>query len=99
MDRVDQKKNETAAIKDLLSSFQLEPTEINPYFEEIESAPIAEKQKAEKILLRPSVNLKDIAAAVPKLATVLSGYDEDSIEQAEIQVKYQVYIDEKKTGH
>jgi tRNA uridine 5-carboxymethylaminomethyl modification enzyme len=74
----------------------LEPTDINPYFEEIESAPIAEKQKAEKILLRPSVNLKSIAVAVPKLATALSSYDEDSIEQAEIQVKYQVYIDKEK---
>jgi tRNA uridine 5-carboxymethylaminomethyl modification enzyme len=96
MERVDQKKNETAAIKDLLSTLQLEPTEINPYFQEIESAPIAEKQKAEKILLRPGVNLKDIAAAVPKIATALSNYNEDSIEQAEIQVKYQVYIDKEK---
>jgi tRNA uridine 5-carboxymethylaminomethyl modification enzyme len=44
MDRVNQKKSETAAIKDLLSSFQLEPTDINPYFKDIESAPIAENQ-------------------------------------------------------
>ena len=37
-----------------------------------------------------------MALAAPKLATALSGFNNDSIEQAEIQVKYQVYIDKEK---
>src|SRR5689334_4375779 len=96
MDLVDQKKKQTGEIKSILANLQFEPSEINPYFENIESALISEKQKAEKILLRPSVSIQDLADAVPKLATALSGFENESIEQAEIQVKYQVYIDKEK---
>jgi tRNA uridine 5-carboxymethylaminomethyl modification enzyme len=79
-----------------LSGIHLEPSEINPYFEKIGSATITEKQKADKIVLRPGVSLPEMAAFSPKLNGVLSGYNKDAVEQAEIQVKYQVYIDKEK---
>jgi tRNA uridine 5-carboxymethylaminomethyl modification enzyme len=96
MQKVMKKKAEVTEIKTLFSSTGLEPVEINGFFEGIGSAPITEKQKLEKIILRPNVQLADIRKHVDKIAESFSGFDEDSLEQAEIQVKYQVYIDKEK---
>lgn len=96
MDKVNTKKDGVAQIKKILKEMSVEPVEINSWFEDIGSSLITEKQKAEKILLRPSVELLDMAAVLPKLKAVLSGYSADTIEQAAIQVKYDVYIEKEK---
>ena len=95
MEKVRRKKLEVDEIKSALS-MQLEPAEINPFFEEIGSATITEKQKLEKIILRPNVGLQQISNAVPRLKDQMSSYSAEAIEQAEIQVKYQIYIDKEK---
>lgn len=96
MQKVLKKRNEVAELKTLFASTQLEPTEINGFFDEIGSAAISEKQKLEKILLRPNVQLQEVKEKVPKLQEALAGFNQESQEQAEIQVKYQVYIDKEK---
>jgi tRNA uridine 5-carboxymethylaminomethyl modification enzyme len=96
MDRVLQKRKEVEELKEVLRSTAIEPEEVNPYFEKIDSATIVEKQKAEKILLRPSVGLSNMRKEVAKVDEILNGFSSESIEQAEIQVKYQVYIDKEK---
>ncbi|MBI3139970.1 MAG: tRNA uridine-5-carboxymethylaminomethyl(34) synthesis enzyme MnmG [Sphingobacteriales bacterium] len=96
MTRVAEKKSAVEQIKKILRDLSVEPGEINAWFEEIGSAVISEKQKAEKILLRPSVELSSLAEALPKLKNALSPYSAASIEQAAIQVKYEVYIEKEK---
>ncbi|HEY6955817.1 MAG TPA: tRNA uridine-5-carboxymethylaminomethyl(34) synthesis enzyme MnmG [Flavisolibacter sp.] len=96
MDRVLLKKKEVEEIKGILTEAAVEPEEVNPYFEKINSAPINERQKAAKILLRPSVSLPDLIKHSSKLVEQIDGYNPESIEQAEIQVKYQVYIDKEQ---
>jgi tRNA uridine 5-carboxymethylaminomethyl modification enzyme len=96
MDKVIQKKNEVEKIKTYLSTVTIEPSEINNYFEEVGSASIIERQKAEKILLRPNISLQDLMKHVSKLESALLRFSSECIEQAEIQVKYQVYIDKEK---
>lgn len=96
MDRVLQKKKEVESIKQVLASMQIEPVEANPFFEKINSATITEKQKADKIVLRPSVSIRDMSIHIPKVAEALKPFQRESIEQAEIQVKYQVYINKEK---
>lgn len=94
--RVQDKKDGVEKIKALLREMPVEPGEINGWFEQIGTSPISEKQKAWKILLRPDVEISDFAAALPKLQTALSGYDREIVEQAAIQVKYEVYIDKER---
>ena len=79
-----------------LKSTALEPTEVNPYFETIGSAPISEKQRLEKIVLRPNLGLTDLMLHLPKVKEALASFIPDAVEQAEIQTKYQVYIDKEK---
>lgn len=96
MDLVDAKRSSVENIKNVLKDFAVEPDDVNPYFEKIGSALISEKQKAQKTLLRPAVELDDLMEALPKLNEVLQVYSQDSIEQASIQVKYDVYIEKEK---
>lgn len=96
MKRVDTKKQSVSQIATVLKEMSVEPAEINPWFESIGSSLISEKVKAEKILLRPSVELDAFANALPKLKTALADYDAESIEQASIQIKYNVYIEKER---
>ncbi|TCZ70500.1 tRNA uridine-5-carboxymethylaminomethyl(34) synthesis enzyme MnmG [Flaviaesturariibacter aridisoli] len=96
MQKVLRKRADVDAIKEYMGATQLEPAEINPFFESISSAPITEKQKLEKIILRPGVQLDALQQVVPRIGTELQVYGVESREQAEIQVKYQVYIDKER---
>jgi tRNA uridine 5-carboxymethylaminomethyl modification enzyme len=96
MSRLEKKQSEIASIKQAFSSTFIHPTEINPFFQEIGSASISEKQRLEKILLRPNVQVAELEKHLPAINDLLESFDEESIEQAEIQVKYQVYIDKER---
>jgi tRNA uridine 5-carboxymethylaminomethyl modification enzyme len=96
MDKVIHKKHDVEAIKEKMGTTSLEPAEVNPFFESISSAPIIEKQRVEKIVLRPNVSLDQMRSTVNTIDQLLNGYSPEAIEQAEIQVKYQVYIDKEK---
>jgi tRNA uridine 5-carboxymethylaminomethyl modification enzyme len=96
MDKVIQKKKEVEEIKEILKTTTLEPAEINTTLESLSSAPIYEKQRVEKLLLRPNLQLSDLSANIPKLQEALGSFSKEALEQAEIQTKYQVYIDKEK---
>jgi len=96
MDKVIEKKASIEKVKTVLKDLAAEPNEINTWFQKIGSSPISEKQKAQKILLRPDVELDEFAKAFPKLELALQGLSKESVEQASIQVKYDVYIEKEK---
>jgi tRNA uridine 5-carboxymethylaminomethyl modification enzyme len=93
---VKNKIKEVSGVKKVLSSISVEPDEINSFLETISSSPINEKQKAEKILLRPSVELTDLSTQVLKIGEELKNFSKESLEQASIQIKYDVYIQKEK---
>jgi tRNA uridine 5-carboxymethylaminomethyl modification enzyme len=96
MDRLVTKKNEVEKIRNILKELVVLPADINPWFVSIGSAEISEKQKASKILLRPNVELPDMADTLPILKEALQPFSKEAIEQASIQVKYHVYIEKEK---
>lgn len=96
MDKVIEKRNGVEKIKATLKDFAVEPEEINSYFTSINSSLITEKQKAQKILLRPDVELEEFATALPRLGEALKDFSKDALQQASIQVKYDVYIEKEK---
>jgi tRNA uridine 5-carboxymethylaminomethyl modification enzyme len=95
MQKVNHKKEEVARIKKILDELMLEPAEVNPYFEQIQSSPITEKQKAVKLLLRPDVSLKEMISNIPKLSVLTGNLNPEIAEQAEIQIKYERYIEKE----
>jgi tRNA uridine 5-carboxymethylaminomethyl modification enzyme len=95
MEKVMKKTEEVDRLKLVFKETSLEPGEINEFFNERNSATISEKQKLEKILLRPNINILEMGR-VEKVKNILQTFDYQSVEQAEIQVKYQVYLDKEK---
>ncbi len=96
MDKVVSKRNNVSGIKKILQELNVEPEQINPYFEKIGSALITEKQKASKVILRPNVDLPSLVQYIPALKDALANFDVDSIEQSEIQIKYERYIEKEQ---
>jgi tRNA uridine 5-carboxymethylaminomethyl modification enzyme len=96
MEKVNQKIAGIDAIKKILHDISVEPTEINNWFDTISSSRITEKQKADKILLRPMVELDELAKALPRLEEALRPFEKETIEQAAIQIKYDVYIEKER---
>ncbi len=74
----------------------MEPVEINEYMKDISSARIDQKQKLSQLLLRPDAELKEMIKCSPKLSDITHEYSSDIIEQAEIQIKYETYINKEK---
>lgn len=96
MERVIAKREGVKQIINKLANLALEPGELNTYLESIQSSSVTEKQKAAKILLRPDVDIISMSASIPSLQEALAGYDRETIEQAEIQVKYERYIEKEQ---
>jgi tRNA uridine 5-carboxymethylaminomethyl modification enzyme len=96
MDAVIRKRDSVERIKTILREMAIEPEVLNPYFESIGSSTVTEKQRAQKILLRPDVELKDLAQQIPSLREAITDFSAEVLEQASIQVKYEVYIDKER---
>ncbi len=95
MQKVSEKIKQVKSVKDILLEFSICPEDINHYFTKIGSAIITEKQKAARLLLRPNVSLAEMKNEVPALQDALSNATNDDIEQAEIQIKYERYIEKE----
>jgi len=93
--KVHQKIANVEKIKTVLQNTVIEPNDINAYLEQLSSAPISDRQKGSKLILRPGVELKGLKNTIPALKESLD-FDADSLEQAEIQVKYERYIEKEK---
>jgi tRNA uridine 5-carboxymethylaminomethyl modification enzyme len=96
MRRVDLKNKEVAAIKEILNTQSIEPTEINAFLTSIDSATINEKQKVAKLVLRPNISLQQIISNCADLKEKIADKEIEFLEQAEIQVKYERYIEKEK---
>ncbi|MEN9571278.1 MAG: tRNA uridine-5-carboxymethylaminomethyl(34) synthesis enzyme MnmG, partial [Bacteroidota bacterium] len=83
-------------LKIQLLNIALEPAEVNTFLEKIGSAPIAVKQKAAQILLRPNIGLQQMLDNIPALKSKLAFADRDELEQTEVQIKYETYIQKEK---
>jgi tRNA uridine 5-carboxymethylaminomethyl modification enzyme len=90
--RVNEKQKAAQAIIKYFKTESIEPSEINPALETIGSAPITQKVKMFGILTRPTITLLDFALSSPRIKEFISQFDLESIEQAEILMKYEGYI-------
>ncbi len=96
MRKVEEKTNEVANIKTILSNQTIIPDEVNGFLTSIDSMVITEKQKASKLLLRPNINLGQVIENCAELQEKLVDKEVDHLEQAEIQIKYERYIEKEK---
>jgi len=92
LDKVNEKIKNANEIISYFKKESIDPEEINPALEVIGSSPITQKVKMFGVLTRPTITLLDFALNSPKVKEFISKYDLESIEQAEILMKYEGYI-------
>ncbi|MEL6539517.1 MAG: tRNA uridine-5-carboxymethylaminomethyl(34) synthesis enzyme MnmG [Bacteroidota bacterium] len=90
--RVDRKKVAIDKLLAVLKAWKFAPEDINTRLQELGSALLQEKQSAYQLLKRPELNIQAISSASSVLHQQLEPYTQEVLEQAEIQLKYEQYI-------
>ncbi len=96
MEMVKTKKEGVEQVKEILAGTSLDPGEVNPFLQSVQSSTLVSKQKAAQILLRPNIGLHNMMQQIPVLENALKAFDASTLEQAEIQIKYETYIEKEK---
>ena len=89
-----QKKKKNA--EEIIAKFTqmgINPEEINSDLLQLGTAEIKEKIKLSQLLKRPQITIAALKDLNPSQYAFLDIYDKREIEQAEIQIKYEAYID------
>jgi tRNA uridine 5-carboxymethylaminomethyl modification enzyme len=73
----------------------ISPDDVNPWLQELKTDPIRQKLKIVNILSRPQVGLTEMMTAIPVVKNMVEAIsmDEETVEQAEINIKYEGYIE------
>ncbi|MDQ3109211.1 MAG: tRNA uridine-5-carboxymethylaminomethyl(34) synthesis enzyme MnmG [Bacteroidota bacterium] len=90
--RVLAKLENTNAIVKYFRNESIAPADINPILEQKESAPITQLVRMFGVLSRPGISIYDFMKANKAVDEFLSKFRRDEIEQAEILMKYEGYI-------
>ena len=96
LEAVNRKKMEVREINKILQNFSIDPIDAEELLSEKKMSPLLQKQKASTLLLRPNLDLATMCAGIPSLADKLRDFAPHALEQAEIQLKYDVYIKKEK---
>lgn len=92
---VDKKKKIESALTQI-KSMRATPQEINSGLSQLTSAALTEKIPAINLLKRPEIGIRELKTLSSEFTSVLSQYSEEVLEQAEILVKYEPYIDREQ---
>ncbi|MFZ6013741.1 MAG: tRNA uridine-5-carboxymethylaminomethyl(34) synthesis enzyme MnmG [Bacteroidota bacterium] len=79
-----------------LSKLKAEPESVNGELNRIGTSPITEKVAALTLLRRPQIGMLELKQLTPSFRTQLEQYPADVQEQAEVNVKYESYIDREQ---
>lgn len=90
------KKAAIQKLSEELKKLKLEPEEVNSQLLNLQTSTIKEKMPAAQILKRPEIGMNELKAISSALATHLSQYTNEVIEETEIEIKYETYIDREQ---
>ncbi|MEB2783401.1 tRNA uridine-5-carboxymethylaminomethyl(34) synthesis enzyme MnmG [Algoriphagus persicinus] len=94
--KMNAKKEATAKLINDLKQKKISPESVNDGLIKAGSSTIKEKISAEKLLKRPQIGLQNLKTFNAEIDTYLSKYPTDVLEQAEIQIKYDSYIEKEQ---
>lgn len=96
LEKVKQKIEGYSKIIDFFKNTSAEPLVINSFLESKGSAEITQKGRYINIISRPNITISELQKIDLSLSTFLLQYDNETIEQAEILMKYEGYIEREK---
>jgi tRNA uridine 5-carboxymethylaminomethyl modification enzyme len=92
LEKVKQKVKNSDDIVAYTKSKSIDPSNVNALLDELSTSPLSQNAKLFNLLSRPQIGFNDLKKADEPLAELLSAYDKETIEQAEIKIKYESYF-------
>jgi len=96
MDQTQDKIKNIATIVDYVKTLSVKPKELNEYLISKGSAELKQKVKLDKVLLRSFISLHELKDHIPDLQEFLSAYKTTTSETAEVDIKYEGYIQKEQ---
>jgi tRNA uridine 5-carboxymethylaminomethyl modification enzyme len=99
LERVSKKVAGTDQFKKALKSIGVTPSMANPILTRKESAEITQQVKLSSLITRPQIDMNDVlemSVEISELASELNLVHPDVVSQAEIQLKYEGYIEREE---
>ena len=95
LEKVNQKIKNSDAIVAYLKNTSIAPNAINSILESQGTPGISQNVKLFQLITRPQISFEDLRKADPAFNTILNSYDQETVEQAEIKVKYESYFEKE----
>jgi tRNA uridine 5-carboxymethylaminomethyl modification enzyme len=95
LDKVKQKVKNSDDIVTYAKTKSVEAAQINSTLQELGTTPLPQNVKLVSLISRPQVGFNDLRKADAPLDALLSAYDDETVEQAEIKIKYESYFDKE----
>jgi tRNA uridine 5-carboxymethylaminomethyl modification enzyme len=96
LSQVEKKANDTKDIISLIKKSSVTPDDVNQLLLERESSPISQQVKLSSLITRPHITMLDLASISSSVSSLFNEYPLETIEQAEILMKYEGYIDREQ---
>ena len=96
LNRVETKIDGANKIINYFKNNSADPNTLNPFLESVNSAPLSQKTRYFNVLSRPNVSAAQLIEQDTMLLNEMSVFDKETIEQAEILMKYEGYIEREK---
>ncbi len=93
--KVDQKVKDSDDIVKFTREKSIGMAEVNSLLADLDTSPVAQSVKLFNLLSRPQVSFNDLRKADADLDQLLAGYNKETIEQAEIKIKYESYFEKE----
>ena len=90
------KKSELTRLIDQLKKIRLDPDAVNNGLLSLDTTAVREKVSVTQLLRRPQISIQDLKQINPTLNEFLNGYSQDVLQQAEIHIKYESYIEREQ---
>jgi len=74
----------------------IEMSQANDMLQELGTSPISQNVKLFSLLSRPQVSIEDVRKVSAALNELLSKFDQETVEQAEIKIKYDSYFEKEQ---
>ncbi len=92
LEKVKQKVKNSDDIVAYTRSKSIDPSNVNSLLDELGTSPLSQSAKLFNLLSRPQVGFNDLKKVDGSLTELLSAYDKETVEQAEIKIKYESYF-------
>jgi len=96
LDNSIEKKRQIDQLRNDLNQKKVDPTIVNPFLENQNTATIQHRTTLNKLVKRPQVHVADLSNISAETAEYFNQYEADIIEQADIHIKYEDYIEKEE---